>query len=151
MKEIENWELKENPTGETYRQLIKILCDHSDKFYFITRKELNYNKNIIQLFVPYILEVFQTKEWANTKTLGPPANVYMVSANEATCQLLQQLANTLYDWVSPHLPEDLTFIKNNFPWFTSTTHEQFAQFSIRSQYYKNIICEQSNLKIERIS
>ena len=37
---MEYWELIENPTGETYRDLIKLLCDYSDTFYFITRKEL---------------------------------------------------------------------------------------------------------------
>ncbi len=40
-----NRELTENPAGSTYKELMKILCDHSDTFYFVTRKELNYWSN----------------------------------------------------------------------------------------------------------
>lgn len=145
---IEYWDVIENPTGETYQQLIKLLCDYSDQFYFVTRKELKYNKAILEKFHPYLIETYQTKEWANTRTFGPAATVYVLTANEETCKLLQELSTNLYDWIAPHLPEDLTFQKNNFSWFLSTTHEGFAGFSIRSDYYRNLIHQVDGLKIE---
>ncbi|MFB7304458.1 hypothetical protein [Heyndrickxia sporothermodurans] len=58
---MEYWEIVENPAGETYQQLIKVLCDHSDKFYFVTRKELKYDPEILTQFEPYILETYKTK------------------------------------------------------------------------------------------
>ncbi|ARF16042.1 hypothetical protein [Sporosarcina ureae] len=100
-------------------------------------------------FKPYLVEMYNTKEWANTTTKGPAATVYVVDSNEITCGLLKKHANTLYDWVGPRLPEDLTFMKNNFTWFSSTTHEEYSGFSIRSDYYKNIICTIEGLKIQK--
>src|SRR5699024_11136268 len=144
---MEYWDIRENPIGTTYQQLIKILCDYSDKFYFITRKELDYDKAIISKFKPYFLKNYQTNEWDSTKTLGPKATVYEIEANEQTCKLLQRLANSLYDWVAPDLPEDLTFIKNNFVWFYSCTHEEYATFTFRSVYYKQLIMENNNLEL----
>lgn len=146
---MEYWKLLENPAGGTYRQLMKVLCDNSDKFYFVTRKELKYNQEILEQFQPYMIKNYKTKKWANTKTKGSPATVYEIEANRDTCRLLQQQANSLYDWVAPHLPEDLTFIKNNFVWFTCTTHEKSGGFTIRSGYYRNLIRQIPGLKMEK--
>ncbi|MEK5521894.1 hypothetical protein B5V89_06855 [Heyndrickxia sporothermodurans] len=147
---MEYWDLVENPSGETYRQLIKVLCDHSDQFYFVTRKELKYDPEILVQFKPYTVETYKTKKWANTITKGPAATIYIIEANQATCELLQKFASTLYDWVAPKLPEDLTFLKNNFVWFSCTTHEEFGGFSIRSEYYRNLLGQISGLKIQKV-
>ncbi|MEK3889876.1 hypothetical protein [Bacillus sp. FSL K6-3431] len=147
---MEYWDLVENPTGETYRQLIKILCNYSDMFYFVTRKELRYDQEILAKFEPYTIETYQTKKWANTETEGPAATVYVIEANLNTCRLLQQSAKTLYDWVAPKLPEDLTFMKNNFAWFSCTTHEEFGGFSIRSEYYRSLLEQVPSLKIAKV-
>src|SRR5690606_17037426 len=133
-----------------YRRLIKVLCDHSDKFYFVTRKELKYNLDILTQFRPYILETYKTKKWANTITKGPAATVYVIEANPDTCELLQKSASSLYDWVAPNLPEDLTFLKNNFEWFSCTTHEEFGGFSIRSEYYRKLLDRITGLKLEKV-
>ncbi|ARJ37621.1 hypothetical protein SporoP8_01215 [Sporosarcina ureae] len=146
---MEYWDITENPSEEIYRKLINTLCDHSDTFYFITRKELTYNQDILEQFKPYTLETYKTKEWANTITKGPAATVFVVESNDKTCKLLKYHAHTLYDWVAPDLPEDLTFMKNNFAWFSCTTHEEFSSFSIRSDHYKEIIHSIEGLKIQK--
>ena len=144
---MEYWDLVENPTGETYLDLIKLLCDYSDTFYFVTRKELKYDREILAKFEPFIVKTYRTKEWVNTETKGPAATVYVIEANYDTYKLLQQSAKSLYDWVAPNLPEDLTFEKNNFAWFSSTTHEEFGGFSIRSDYYRKLLDQIPDLKI----
>ncbi|PID25198.1 hypothetical protein [Sporosarcina sp. P7] len=146
---MEYWDITENPTGEVYRKLIHALCDYSETFYFVTRKELTYNQDILEQFKPYTLEMYKTKEWANTMTTGPSATVFVIESNEKTCELVKHYAKTLYDWVAPHLPEDLTFVKNNFAWFSCTTHEEYSGFSIRSDYYKEIMCKIEGLKIQK--
>lgn len=146
---MEYWHLIENPSGETYRQLMKVLCNHSDTFYFVTRKELKYDKAVIEKFNPYLLDTYKTKIWANTITKGPSATVYVIDSNKETCKLLQQFANSLYDWVAPNLPEDLTFIKNNFAWFTCTTHEEFGGFVLRSESERKLIGQIQNLRVEK--
>lgn len=146
--QVEYWELTENPSGEMYKKLIEVLCKHSDTFYFVTRKELKYNQEIITQFEPYFIETYKTKKWAGTETKTAAATVFVIESNEETYKLLVKYASSLYDWVAPELPEDLTFIKNNFTWFSCTTHEEFAGFSIRSDYYKNLMCEIPGLKIK---
>ncbi|SDZ63472.1 hypothetical protein SAMN05421736_12352 [Evansella caseinilytica] len=147
---MEYWDLTENPAGLIYKEFIKVLCDYSDAFFFVTRKELKYNQEILDTFHPYVIHRYQTNEWANTIAKGSPATVFVFAANADTCHLLQQSANALYDWVAPNLPEDLTFIKNRFEWFTSTTHEKDACFSIRSEYYRNIIHTIEGLKLKKV-
>ena len=62
---MEYWELTENPSGEIYKKLIDALCTYSDKFYFITRKELRYNQQVLAEFEPYTIEIYITKKWTN--------------------------------------------------------------------------------------
>ncbi|MFU0790740.1 hypothetical protein [Virgibacillus proomii] len=146
---MEYWNLVENPTGEIYQQLVRLLCHNSDKFYFVTRKELKYSQKVLDKFALYLIETYKAKEWAHTITKGPAATIYVIEANQDTCKLLQQSANALYDWVAPNLPEDLTFIKNNFAWFSCTTHEECGGFSIRSEYYRKLLHQIPGLNIER--
>lgn len=148
---MEHWDLIENPKNDTYKNLIKVLIENSDKFYFITRKELKYNQEVIAHFEPWVTETYKAKEWASTKTTGPAATVYLMESNEKTCDLLMEYATSLYDWVAPDLPEDLTFLKNDFAWFSCTTHEGFGGFSIRSDYYRQLLYKIPNLKVERTS
>lgn len=146
---MQYWSLVDNPSGKTYKQLISVLCSYSDLFYFVTRKELKYNLDRIAQFAPYTKQTYKTKKWANTITKGPAATVYVIEANQDTCMLLQEAANTLYDWVAPNLPEDLTFIKNDFPWFTCTTHEESGGFTIRSDYYRKLLDQITGLNIRK--
>ena len=147
---MEYWELIENPKDETYQDLIKLLCDYSDTFYFVSRKELKYNQEILAMFEPFVIETYQTKKWSSTETKGPAATVHVIEASHVTCRLLQQLANSLYDWVAPSLPEDLTFKKNDFAWFSCSTHEEFGGFSIRSDYYRKLLGQVPGLKIAKV-
>lgn len=145
---MEYWDLVENPKGKVYQQLIKTMCELSDKFYFITRKELKQDVSILKQFESHVIESYKTKEWAFTITTSAPATVYVIDSNLDTCNLLLKFADSLYDWVTP-LPEDLTFIKNNFIWFSCTTHNQFGRFTFRNKYYKNIILNIEGLKLEK--
>jgi hypothetical protein len=133
------------------RTIPLLKCFATIQILFTSSQEKNFLMiRILAEFKPHIIESYQTKEWANTITMGPPATVYLMEANDQTCKLLQHYANCLYDWVAPKLPEDLTFIKNSFTWFSSTTHEEFGGFSIRSDYYRKLIHTVPGLKIQRI-
>lgn len=147
---MEHWDLVENPAGQTYQQLMKVLCDHSDTFYFVTRKELKYNQKLLDQYKPYVITTYKTKKWAGTITKGPAATVHVMKANQDTCRLLQQSATSLYDWIAPDLPEDVTFMKNDFAWFSCTTHEKAGGFSIRSEHDRKVLEQIQGLKIERM-
>lgn len=147
---IEYWAVVENPADDVYQNLLKALIQHSDKFYFVTRKELSYNEAILESFTPYVIKKYQTKDWASTRTKGPAATVYEIVANEETYRMLVAYASSLYDWLAPNLPEDLTFIKNDFVWFFSSSHEAFATFAIRLDYYREIMLRIEGLQVKKI-
>lgn len=126
-------------TAEQYKMLVNFLCDNSDSFYFVMRKELKYDLRNVACFDPYLIKSYEAKTWSNTITLSYPAKVNLYEVNEDTRKLLLSLGGKLYDWVAPQLPEDLTFIKNSFEWFVSTTHEEKAMFLLKSKYIKEML------------
>lgn len=147
---MDYFDLLEDVAGESYEAFIEFLCEHSDKFYFITRKELDFPKEALQKFKPYIIKQYKTKEWESTITAGPAATLYEIEINHQTIDLLKSSANKLYDWVQPELPEDLSFLKNGFPWFYTCSHEEFAHFQIRSDFYRNLILANEHIKVQQI-
>lgn len=40
---MEIWNLTENPVGNTYQQLLEVLCDYSDTFYLKLMQTLSYS------------------------------------------------------------------------------------------------------------
>lgn len=147
---MKSYDILENPRGETYKTLIQILCHHSDYFYFVTRKELTYDKDVLQKFLPFVLKTYKTNEWESTITKGPAATIYEVEINPQTIQLLTDCAESLYEWISPQLPEDLTFVKNKYAWFYSCSHEKFAVLRARNPYYQQLIEKIDGMTIERV-
>ncbi|WP_153731809.1 hypothetical protein [Sporosarcina obsidiansis] len=145
---MDYWEITGNPTGAVYENLMQVLCAHSDEFYFITRKELTYDRTVLDQFAPYMKNSYKTKTFAQTITKGPAATVYVIESSPDTLELLIKSANSLYDWVAPQLPEDMTFLKNNFEWFSCTTHEEQAIFSLRSEYYKQLVRNIDGLQVQ---
>ncbi len=145
---MEFWSLLENPKGNVYKRLIQILCLNSDRFYFITHKYSDYNNVIIEKFQTYILELCKSNKWGITKSLGSAPNVYIIEANNSTCSLLLENANSLYDWNNP-LPEDLTFLKKNDTWFVSIAHEKEGGFYIYADDQRELLKQIPGLVIEK--
>ncbi len=139
----------ENPTGDVYLALIKALCKNSDRFCFVTRKELDYDQLTIQLFQPHKIREYKSKQWSGTVTRGPSATIHEYKINKETTRLLLQSANSLYEWVSPKLPEDLAFYQKDFNWFYSTTHEELADFRICSEQQVKLMEQIPGLKVEK--
>jgi hypothetical protein len=57
--------------------------------------------------------------------------VYYYRVNEDSKRLIKEAANSLYSWIPPDLPDDLTFYKQGKPWLTNTAHEE--QSSIETE------------------
>lgn len=117
-----------NPSGDAYRALIKILIEQSDSFYVVTRGELQYEPEPIELLVPYAKDIHKTKQWGQSKTKGKAATLYEFPATKEMRHLLVHLADSLFDWVAPGLPEDLTFLRDGQIIFTSIAHEGIAEW-----------------------
>ncbi len=78
---MEYWELIENPCDNVYLDLIKVLFDQSDRFFFVTFKNYIDNSELFEKIKPYVLNSYKTNKWAMT-TYGKKATVYEIQTNK---------------------------------------------------------------------
>jgi hypothetical protein len=145
---MEYWPLLENPKGNVYRRLMQVLCANSDRFYFITHRDFDYNHAILEEFKPYCIEICRTNKWGSTQYGGAAPTIYIIEAKQYTCKLLQDSADSLYDWNYP-LPEDLTFLKNGYTWFVSISHEKVGGFYIYTDHQRDLLKQIPGIIIEK--
>ena len=81
----------------------------------------------LQLLAPYLLEVQEVSEWPGTKLYRHTATLYKYNVCPAFSELLKNLAQGLYEWEHPDLPEDLGFmLTEKLPWLFTIAHERDA-------------------------
>jgi hypothetical protein len=75
---------------------------------------------------PYLLREERTSEWPGTQLLRHEAIVRHYKLCKESIRVLLK-STRLYAWLSPDLPEDLTFyMPDGIPWLTSIAHENDA-------------------------
>lgn len=136
-----------NPKKEVYRDLIDLACEVCDEFHIVLRKDmgsLEEYKNVLKKLEDSFIEMKEQSEWAST-ILGDnqTAYVYYYRANSHSNQVLKECSKSLYDWVQPNLPEDLSFFKNGKEWLVTISHEKESYILTED---KNEIDKVMNLK-----
>lgn len=99
------------PSGRLYADLLAYLESHASAFTLVCRDQLRLDESaedLLRQLAPLLVAEERTDEWPGTKIFESLANVrkYRVCP-EATCIL--QASDSLYGWVQPQRPEDLTF------------------------------------------
>ncbi|WP_180322413.1 hypothetical protein [Mesobacillus foraminis] len=61
----------------------------------------------------------------NEQSSGATAYVFYFQLNNATNQFLKDRSNSLFDWISPELPEDLMFYQNDKCILAVCSHEGY--------------------------
>lgn len=120
-------EILEEPTGNTYKQLVELAFSVCDEFTLVKREQLDLNENAQQLLKelkPYIKEIKKQNEWPGTKLLGHYADVYYFDCKQELKEILIRNTDRLYQWVQPELLEDLCFFKNKNVWLVTIAHER---------------------------
>lgn len=123
----------ENVEGKRYKQLIDILSKHCNRFAFVENRQmmeieevrLAYIDNLITDIEGYLLERKIQREWETTKLAGGTAYVFYFHLNNTTSKFLKERCNSLFDWISPELPEDLMFYHNEKCILAVCSHEEF--------------------------
>ncbi|TDL89551.1 stage III sporulation protein AH [Vibrio vulnificus] len=120
--------IKKNPKKDVYKALIDMAIDVCDEFQIILRKDLG----PVTTFDPVMKrlehsfkEMKEESEWAST-ILGDnqTACVHYFYADENARHALKDLSNSLYGWVYPDLPEDLSFFSSGKEWLVTSSHEK---------------------------
>ncbi|MBM4764393.1 stage III sporulation protein AH [Bacillus sp. B15-48] len=125
--------ITENVKGKRYKQLIDILSKHCNRFAFVENRQmmeieeerLAYIDNLIVDIKVHLIERKIQRKWETTKLSGDTAYVFYFQLNNATRQFLKEYSNSLFDWISPELPEDLMFYQNDKCILAGCSHEGF--------------------------
>jgi len=88
------------------------------------------------------------REWPGTVLSGNrSATLHEYRCTGDLANLLSSLANGLYDWVEPQLPEDLGFLRlDGSTWLASIAHERDAFFELSRHELESLLSREPDLR-----
>ncbi|WP_254854022.1 stage III sporulation protein AH [Halobacillus salinus] len=125
--------VRENIEGERYHQLLELLVKHCDRFAFVERRDMMENEETRLAYIDDwtgdiqedLIEREIQKRWVTTTIFGATAYVFYYHFNNRTKRFLKEQSRTLFDWVSPELPEDLMFYHQDTCMLAGCSHEGY--------------------------
>jgi hypothetical protein len=125
--------IMENVKGKRYKELIDLLSRNCNIFAFVENRQmmeiederLAYIDILIAPIEEHFIERKIQQKWETTKLLEDTAYVFYFDLNNVTRQFLKERSKSLFDWISPELPEDLMFYKDGKCLLASCSHEGF--------------------------
>lgn len=125
--------IMENVKGKRYKRLIDLLSRHSNRFAFVENRQMMVNEEERLTFIDcliadineHLIERKVQQEWETTKLVEDTAYVFYFRLNNATKLFLKEQSDSIFDWISPELPEDLMFFQNGTCIFAACSHERY--------------------------
>ena len=120
---------QKNPEGRAYEELIELMFNIADSFILVDRLDMIKNDTVqmfFEIMASYLIMIKKNQYSFAGTLLGKsaiPVNVYYYKICNETKEILLKHTNSLYEWIHPNLPEDLTFYINNKSLLVSTAHE----------------------------
>lgn len=133
-------EIYDNPKDEVYRALIDYAVKKCTKFVLVEVKQISSSNNVkkvLNALEPYLINKIKSDRWPGTISGSDNNLVYTYEFNERSAKILKESANSLFSWVQPNLPEDLSFItEDGKEWLVNTAHEKMASLQIDEEEAK---------------
>lgn len=136
----ETYDLLEEPTGETYRQLLHHSEGYCDVILLVMRHEpVELSAcQVVERLRPFLINESEECEWPGTRTVDS-ATIYRFALSAESITIVSEVASRLYSWVHPNLPEDLCFIRpDGEPWLVTIAHEQDAYLNLTRQEMEDL-------------
>lgn len=132
---------------DDYRSLIELAMKKCDKFAFVKRRDMmadekvamKYHNKLVKDIQGSFIEMKEQSEWEVTELLEATAYVFYYELNEQTKHFLQTKSSSLFDWISPYLPEDLMFFSGDDVWLAGCSHEHFFVVSEEFNDFDDLI------------
>lgn len=150
--------LKKFLEKDTYEKLIKYYCNKCDIVMFVTRKDgfsnaklqelSNAEKEFEEKLLNSLIKCIHRPTWIfheslceDIETINKTFNIYFYETTEEVKKYL--LSNQdLYSWLNPKYPEDISFFKDGWCYFSTITHEEMCDIYPEDEeeyiYLKNI-------------
>lgn len=110
------------------------LLNHAEKgfetFSLVWRDDFQFDnsaREIEKALIPYLIETKQTNEWPGTKLFSGTATIKIYKVTPESIAILKAVGS-VFDWLAPAYPEDLTFYKGGRPIYVSISHEKDAWY-----------------------
>jgi hypothetical protein len=117
------------PQGKTYTALLRLAIQYCSSFSLTWRDQLKFNETaslMMSALLPFLIRELHTNEWPGTQLIDQKAMVRYYQFTEDTLRILSEVSS-LYAWLSPNLPEDLAFYREDERcWLFSIAHEKDA-------------------------
>lgn len=144
--------IQQEPVGETYKKLIEYAARRSSQFVLVVdasylESEESCSRILDQLKL-YLIKKIKHNSWPGTTSYGRCSTIYYFQCNTHTVSILQNSVDSLYGWLPPTLPMDLSFIdENNYEWLVSVTHEKMSWLNICDEEKQHILDYVPNLQL----
>lgn len=129
--------IESNPRDRVYDELINLAFELCDEFHLVLRKDLGpleKNDPVLDQLINSLKEMKEQSEWASTILgEGQTAFVYYYSTDDHAKEVVKKVANSLYDWEQPFLPDDLSFFKKGKVWLVNIAHEKESYIKTEDQ------------------
>ena len=129
--------------GDDYALLVGASPDWCDHFLLVLRDEVERSaacEAALHRLEPDLIGKDRRNAWPGTVLHGRTAEILSYRNSEAVRRALIELANGLYDWVHPDLPEDLSFLRpDGSAWLTTIAHERDSYLSLEASEYAKLV------------
>lgn len=119
--------IEHNPKNDVYKNLIDVAFEICDQFHLVLRNDMGTLKKctpILKILKNSLIVMKEESEWASTILGdGQTARVYYFRTDANANKVLKEVTNSLYSWVHPDFPEDLSFFKQGKEWLVTISHE----------------------------
>jgi hypothetical protein len=140
--EYQEYDLVEEPKGQLYRQLLFYALLRCDSMSLVLRPGLGLTETgeeFLALNKAYVQSAGVVSKWPGTELVGGVAIIIYFVFCEPLVQQLVHFSQGLYQWVQPHLLEDLCLYRGNEPWLVSVAHEKIGWLRLGEQERSELI------------
>jgi hypothetical protein len=142
---VATYDLSEEPRGSVYRGLIRASLNYGASFLLVVRSLLAVHQSVrlaMEDLEPFVVSRTDESEWPGTRLFDETASVSRFLLRSETARILGKVADGLYEWVQPDLPEDLCIMRaDGSPWLVTISHEREAYLQL-SDYEKKALLEE---------
>ena len=120
----------EEPRGEVYKSLLSYAFEQCEAFILVDRHSFTLSEqgeNFLKALKSEIVDIDVEQSWPGTKLEDGFANIYRFKTSEHALSVLEAHTSRLYEWLKPHLLEDLIFYKEHYePWLVTISQEEMS-------------------------
>jgi hypothetical protein len=138
-----NYTLTSEPGKSIYDQLIDYSLDYCTIFLLVTRHSISVSKSakdVLDRLQSFLFYQQEEASWPGTELLEGTATVYRYRLTPESASILTDVADGLFSWTQPQLPEDLILIRDDgSPLLVSISHEKDGYLELSTEERSDLI------------